>query len=71
MGERAAAYEAIEVSSRRFEIYVYDPEGTELESGVEDEALPNLVGKFDAVEEYPAGAGNAARSTSRPRKCSA
>jgi hypothetical protein len=72
VGERAAAYEAIEVSSRRFEIYVYDPEGTELEvSGVEDEALPNLVGKFDAVEEYPAGAGNAARSTSRPRKGSA
>ena len=60
---------AIEVSSRRFEIYVYDPEGTEMEvSGVEDEALPNLVGKFDAVEEYPAGAWNAARSTSRPRK---
>ena len=53
-------------------IYVCDPEGTELEvSGVEDEALPNLVGKFDAVEEYPAGAGNAARSTSRPRKGSA
>ena len=72
VGERAAAYEAIEVSSRRFEIYVYDPEGTELEvSGVEDEALPNLVGKFDAVEEYPAGAWNAARSTSRPRKGSA
>ena len=58
VGERAAAYEAIEVSSRRFEIYVYDPEGTELEvSGVEDEALPDLVGKFDAVEvQYPAGA---------------
>jgi hypothetical protein len=57
VGERAAAYEAIEVSSRRFEIHVHDPEGTELEvSGVEDEALPNLVGKFDAVEEYPAGA---------------
>ena len=72
VGERAAAYEAIEVSSRRFEIYVYDPEGTELEvSGVEDEALPNLVGKLDAVEEYPAGAWNAARSTSRPRKGSA
>ncbi len=64
---------AIEVSSRRFEIYVYDPEGTELEvSGVEDEALPDLVGKFDAVEvQYPAGAWNAARSTSRPRKGSA
>ena len=45
VGERAAAYEAIEVSSRRFEIYVYDPEGTELEvSGVKDEALPNLWG---------------------------
>jgi hypothetical protein len=72
VGERAAAYEAIEVSSRRFEIHVYDPERTELEvSGVEDEALPNLVGKFDAVEEYPAGAWNAARSTSRPRKGSA
>ena len=55
--ENPAAYEAIEVSSRRFEIYVYDPEGTELEvSGVEYEALPDLVGKFDAVEEYPAGA---------------
>jgi hypothetical protein len=68
----AAAYEAIEVSSRRFEIYVYEPEGTELEvSGVEDEALPNLVGKFDAVKEYPAGAWNAARSTNRPRKGSA
>jgi hypothetical protein len=26
VGERAAAYEAIEVSSRRFEIHVYDPE---------------------------------------------
>jgi hypothetical protein len=51
VGERAAAYEAIEVSSRRFEIYVYDPEGTELEvSGVEDEVLPDLVGKFDAVK---------------------
>jgi hypothetical protein len=51
VGERAAAYEAIEVSSRRFEIHVYDPERTELEvSGVEDEALPDLVGKFDAVE---------------------
>jgi len=25
VGERAAAYEAIEVSSRRFEIHVYDP----------------------------------------------
>lgn len=72
VGERAAAYEAIEVSSRRFEIHVYDPERTELEvSGVEDEALPDLVGKFDAVEEYPAGAWNAARSTSRPRKGSA
>ena len=47
VGERAAAYEAIEVSSRRFEIHVYDPEGAELEvSGVEDEALPDLVGKF-------------------------
>ena len=70
VGERAAAYEAIEVSSRRFEIHVYDPERTELEvSGVEDEALPDLVGKFDAVEvQYPAGAWNAARSTSRPRK---
>jgi hypothetical protein len=34
---------AIEVSSRRFEIHVYDPERTELEvSGVEDEALPDL-----------------------------
>jgi hypothetical protein len=64
---------AIEVSSRRFEIHVYDPERTELEvSGVEDEALPDLVGKFDAVEvQYPAGAWNAARSTSRPRKGSA
>jgi hypothetical protein len=42
----AAAYEAIEVSSRRFEIYVYVPEGTELEvSDVEDEVLPNLAGK--------------------------
>ena len=73
VGERAAAYEAIEVSSRRFEIHVYDPERTELEvSGVEDEALPDLVGKFDAVEvQYPAGAWNAARSTSRPRKGSA
>ena len=51
MGERAAAYEAIEVSSRRFEIHVYDPERTELEvSGAEDEALPDLVGKFDAVK---------------------
>jgi hypothetical protein len=51
VGERAAAYEAIEVSSRRFEIHVYDPERTELEvSGVEDEALPDLVGKFDAVK---------------------
>jgi len=51
VGERAAAYEAIELSSRRFEIHVYDPERTELEvSGVEDEALPDLVGKFDAVE---------------------
>jgi hypothetical protein len=69
VGERAAAYEAIEVSSRRFEIYVYEPEGTELEvSGVEDEALPNLVGKFDAVKEYPAGAWNAARSTNGLRK---
>jgi hypothetical protein len=46
VGERAAAYEAIEVSSRRFEIYVYVPEGTELEvSDVEDEVLPNLAGK--------------------------
>ena len=70
VGERAAAYEAIEVSSRRFEIHVYDRERTELEvSGVEDKALPDLVGKFDAVEvQYPAGAWNAARSTSRPRK---
>jgi hypothetical protein len=70
VGERAAAYEAIEVSSRRFEIHVYGPERTQLEvSGVEDEALPDLVGKFDAVEvQYPAGAWNAARSTSRPRK---
>ncbi|HXL62027.1 MAG TPA: hypothetical protein VN959_15370 [Mycobacterium sp.] len=70
MGERAAAYGAIEVSSRRFEIHVYDPERTELEvSGVED---ADLVGKFDAVEvQYPAGAWNAARSTSRPRKGSA
>ena len=51
VGERAAAYEAIEVSGRRFEIHVYDPERTELDvSGVEDEALPDLVGKFDAVE---------------------
>jgi hypothetical protein len=51
VGERAAAYEAIEVSSRRFEIHVYDPERTELEvSGVDDESLPDLVGKFDAVE---------------------
>jgi hypothetical protein len=73
VGERAAAYEATEVSSRRFEIHVYDPERTELEvSGVEDEALPNLVGKFDAVKgAIPAGAWNAARSTSRPRKGSA
>ena len=56
VGERAAAYEAIEVSSRRFEIHVYDPERTELEvSGVEDEALPDLVGKFDAVEAIPCG----------------
>jgi hypothetical protein len=61
-GRARGRVEAIEVSSRRFEIYVYDPEGTELEvSGVEDEALPDLVGKFDAVEEYPAGAWNAAR----------
>lgn len=73
VGERAAAYEAIEVSSRRIEIHVYDPERTELEvSGVEDEALPDLVGKFDAVKgAIPAGAWNAARSTSRPRKGSA
>jgi hypothetical protein len=48
VGERG---EAIEVSSRRFEIPVYDPERTELDvSGVEDEALSDLVGKFDAVE---------------------
>ncbi len=47
----ARPYGTIEVSSRRFEIHVYDPERTELEvSGVEDEALPDLVGKFDAVE---------------------
>jgi hypothetical protein len=73
VGERAAAYEAIEVSSRRFEIRVYDPERTELEvSGVEDEAVPDLVGKFDAVKgATPAGAWNAGRSTSRPRKGSA
>jgi hypothetical protein len=70
VGERATAYEAIEVSSRRFEIYVYDPEGTELEvSGVEDEVLPDLVGKFDAVKgAIPASAWNAARSTSSLRK---
>ena len=37
----ARPYGTIEVSSRRFEIHVYDPERTELEvSGVEDEALP-------------------------------
>ena len=61
---------AIEGSSRPFEIHVYGPERTELEvPGVEDEALPDLVGKFDAVEvQYPAGAWNAARSTSRPQK---
>ena len=58
VGERAAAYEAIEVSSRRFEIHVDDPERTELEvSGAEDEVLPDLMDKFDAVEvQYPAGA---------------
>lgn len=51
MGERAAGYEAIEVSSRRFELHVYDPERTELDvSGVEDEVPPDPVGKFDAVE---------------------
>jgi len=42
VGERAAAYATIGVSSRRFEIHVYDPERTELDvSGVEDEALPD------------------------------
>jgi hypothetical protein len=73
VGERAAAYEVIEVSSRRFEIRVYDPERTELEvSGVEDNAVPDLVGEFDAVKgAMRAGAWNAARSTSRPRKGSA
>jgi hypothetical protein len=67
VGERG---EAIEVSSRRFEIHVYDPERTELDvSGVEDEVLPDLVGKFDAIKgAIPAGAWNAARSTSRLRK---
>ena len=70
VGERAAAYEAIEVSSRRFEIHVYDPERAELEvSGDEDEALPDLVGKFDAVKgAIPAGAWNAARSTKQTTK---
>ena len=47
VAERAAAYEAIEVSSRRFEIHVYDPERTELEvSGVEDEVLPGPGGQI-------------------------
>jgi len=41
VGERAAAYEAIEVSSRRFEIHVYDPERTELElSGYSPATVP-------------------------------
>ena len=70
VGERAAAYETIEVSSRRFEIFVYDPEGTELEvSGAKDEVLPDVVGKFDAVKgAIRAGAWNAARIDQQPTK---
>ena len=70
VGERAAAYEGDRSLQPTLRDHVYGPERTELEvSGVEDEALPDLVGKFDAVEvQYPAGAWNAARSTSRPQK---
>ncbi len=73
VGERAAAYEGDRSLQPTLRDHVYGPERTELEvSGVEDEALPDLVGKFDAVEvQYPAGAWNASRSTSRPRKGSA
>ena len=72
VGERDPAYEGDRSLQPTLRDPCLRPEGAELEvSGVEDEALPNLVGKFDAVEEYPAGAWNAARSTSRPRKGSA
>ena len=70
VGERDPAYEGDRSLQPTLRDHVYGPERTELEvSGVEDEALPDLVGKFDAVEvQYPAGAWNAARSTSRPQK---
>ena len=51
VGERAAAYEGDRSLQPTLRDPCHDPERTELEvSGVEDEALPDLVGKFDAVE---------------------